>query len=218
MPNKIIDFDPNKKIINALPIAYKRYIALGGFEGGRYLLLDENGNSLSSFFKYPEFTNYKNITNLHKALAFQGHLMRRPDGKRFFFAGRESEIIEILEIDKTDNINKIFNFHGRIAEFNFDGDGINFTASTIKNKSKLFFIDANCTQNYIYLLYSNKVIKDNLSNALKSSKILVIDWNGKPINLFQLDIDVNYIAVDENDVILYAYNADEEQLVKFNIK
>ena len=217
IPEKVVDFDPAEKIISVIPVAYKNYIALGGFMNGRYLLLDQAGKSISSFYDYPEFDYSREITNLHKALAFQGHLMRRPDGKRFFFAGRDSEIIEILEVKENNKIVKIFDFQGKIASFNFDGDGVNYTASSINKKSKIFFVDANCTQKYIYLLYATKVIGDNLSNALESSKVFVLDWNGNPMYSLHLNIDVSYIAIDENDEIIYAYNSKNEELVTFKI-
>lgn len=217
IPQKIIDFDKNKKIMSVLPIADKKYVALGGFDNGRYLLLDENGHEISCYFDYPNFEGDELFTNLHKALAFQGSIMRRPDGKRFFFAAQDSELFEIIEMNEIDKLNKVFSFQGEIAKFGKEGDGINTAGAPKKKESKMFFIDANCTQNYIYLLYSNKVIGNNLFNAFRSNKILVFDWNGKPVTSLHLDIEVSYIAIDENDKNLYAYDQENEHLVKFKL-
>lgn len=217
IPQKIIDFDKNKKIMRVLPIADRKYVALGGFDDGRYLLLDENGHEISCYFDYPNFEGDEHFTNYHKAFAFRGNLMRRPDGKRFFFAARDSELFEIIEMNENDELNKVFSFQGEMAKYVPFGDGIKTVSVATKRESKMFFIDANCTQNYIYLLYSNKVIGNNLFNAFRSNKILVFDWNGKPVTSLHLDIEVSYIAIDENDKNLYAYDQENEHLVKFEL-
>ena len=69
--------------MRVLPIADRKYVALGGFDDGRYLLLDENGHEISCYFDYPNFEGDEHFTNYHKAFAFRGNLMRRPDGKDF---------------------------------------------------------------------------------------------------------------------------------------
>src|SRR5690606_16423201 len=65
IPQKIIDFDKNKKIMRVLPIADRKYVALGGFDDGRYLLLDENGHEISCYFDYPNFEGDEHFTNYH---------------------------------------------------------------------------------------------------------------------------------------------------------
>lgn len=216
-PRKIISFDREKKIMNILPVAYNQYIVMGGFDEGRYLVLDKNGGDVSYSFGYPKFEGDNQLTGLHKFLAFQGDIMRRPDGKRFYFAGRTSEIFDIIEVNKNGKLDKIFSFEGQLAEFVVDGDGVNTGGVATKKESKLFYIDTNCTDNYIYLLFSNKAVVDGLYEAFQSNTVFVFDWKGKPITSYKLDIPVNCIAVDSTDKVLYGYNQEEEKMVKFKL-
>ena len=218
LPKKKLEFIRSDNIKAVIPISSQRYIALGAFEEGRYLLLDENGEKLSFNFDYPSLSDGTGIsTPLFKFMAFQGALMRKPNGESFFFACSSSEIFEIIEVDEDDEMEKIFSYHGETGQFVFEGDGYKGAAIAHKKVSKVFFINATCSDNYIYLLYSNKVIGDNLFGAYRSNNVLVFDWKGKPVTSLVLDIEVDYIAVDEKDSYMYAYSRSTEQLVKFDL-
>lgn len=216
-PEKVMASNREDQIMEITPIDFDKFVALGGFKEGRYLLLDKDGGKISYNFDYPTFDGDKDTSPMHKFMAFQGHLVSRPDGKSFFFAGSSSELFEIIEIRENDVMNKVFDFQGELAQFVLEGDGIKISSAAIKKESKMFFIDANCTQNYIYLLISDKIIGDDFYNAIRSNKILVFDWNGNPVTSLSLDIEVNSIAVDSSDKVLYAYDQGNEQLVKFNL-
>jgi len=142
----------------------------------------------------------------------------RPDGKRFFFTCEDSEVFEIIEITQNNKLNKVFEFHGELGNFKPEGDGINSISAAIDRNSKTKFIDSYCTQDYIYLLYSNKVIGNNTYNAYLAKTVLVFDWDGNPVKLLNLDMDVSNIAIHENDRYMYAYSNDTEQLVKFTLE
>jgi hypothetical protein len=218
LPQKKIEFNKNDKVRVVIPVSSTRYISLGHFEEGRYLLLDENGEKLSFNFDYPSTDNNAELsTPMFKFLAFQGELIRKPRGGAFLFAGHDSEIFEIIEIDEDDNLKKVFSYHGEIAQFSPSGDG--YTRGSVGKKpgSKIFLINATCSDNYIYLLYSNKVIANDPDNAYRSNNVLVFDWEGNPVTSLLLDIEVNRIAVDENDSYMYAYSDGTEQLVKFEL-
>lgn len=87
-------------IMSMIPLPPYLYIALGHFEQGRYLLLDKEGKKISYNFEYPKLPNDEMFTNAHKAMAFQGEFMGRPDGERFFFACTNSEVFEIIEVSQ----------------------------------------------------------------------------------------------------------------------
>ena len=219
LPRKKIDFDRSIGAMSMIPVSSDRYIAMGAFEGGKYALLSENGEVLSFNFDYPMPLCGANLTSpMHKFLAFQGTLQRRPDGGAFFFVAMSSEIFEIIEVDKNDNVRKVFKYHGRMAQFLPEGDGFNRTSVAIHRSSRMFFIDATATNNYIYLLYSNKIIEDGFHSARQSNQVLVFDWQGNPITRLLLDIEVSVIAVSENDEYLFAYANELEKLVRFDLR
>ncbi|RNC63315.1 BF3164 family lipoprotein [Proteiniphilum sp. X52] len=198
------------------PIKSNLFIATGTFANGRYLLMNKNGEKISYNFDYPHVPNKENLTNAHKAMAFQGKLMARPDGERFFFACEDSEIFEIIKIEQDNKLNKIYEFHGELAHFKAEGDGITTIASAIDRNSNTKFVDAYGTQNFIYLLYANKIIGNDIYKSYLANTILVFDWNGKAIKKLNLDTDLSKIAVDEFDKTLYGIDPNSETyLVKF---
>lgn len=205
-------------IMTLTPLSSDLFIATGIFEQGRYMLLDKSGKVISYNFDYPTLSNDEIFTNAHKAMSFQGELAVRPDGKRFFSVCEDSEVFEIIEITQNNTLNKLFEFHGELGNFKPDGDGINSISAAVSRNSKMKFIDSYCTQEYIYLLYSNRVIGDNLYKAYLANTVLIFDWNGNTIKLLNLDTDVSKIAIDGNNRYMYAYSNDTEQLVAFSLE
>lgn len=148
----------SSSIMRLTPISSDLFVAIGRFEQGRYLLVNKAGEVLSYNFDYPRFDNEEYFTNAHKAMAFQGHISVRPDGERFFFACGDSEVFEIIEVAQGDRLKKIYEFHGEMGDYKADGDGVNTISAPISRYSKLKFIDSYASQQYIYLLYSDRVI------------------------------------------------------------
>ena len=218
-PVRQLKMADKNRVMQVLPLDYNTYIALGMFEKGRYLLLNEQGEDISFFYDYPTFENDESFTNYHKAMAFQGSFISRPDGKRFFFAANSSEVLEILEIVSKSEITKIFEYHGKTAGFVPEGDGVKMVSTAIKRESQMAFVNAACTQEYIYLLYSGRIIQDNIHKAFQGNTVFVFDWNGKPIKKYNLDIDTNCITVSEDDRVLYAIAEleDDTHLIKFKL-
>lgn len=205
-------------IMTLTPLSSNLFIATGIFERGRYLLLDKTAKVISYNFDYPTLPNEGTFTHAHKAMAFQGDLGVRPDGERFFSACEDNEVFEIIEITSQNELNMIFKFHGELGDYKSDGDGINSISAAISKFSKTKFIDSYCTQNYIYLLYSNRAIENKINNPYLADRVLVFDWDGKPVKILNLDAEVNSIAVDEIDQYLYAYCEDIEQIIRFDLK
>ncbi len=213
------NFKPENSIFNVLPTYSGTYITLGLFEKGRYLLLDAEGKELSYYFDYPKINNGAEFSNKNKAMAFQGILKSRPDNKRFVFATRYSEIIEITELTKKNELKKVFEWHGDLGKFVTDDSKKNSFSAAITQDTKATFRDVNVTSEYIYLLYSGHSFSEGSNSVTKCKSIYVIDWDGNPILKFNLDVNVTCIAVSEDNKTMYAIvEGDDTQLVKFVLK
>jgi hypothetical protein len=212
------NYRTNQSIVSILPLLSGKFVSIGLFEKGRYLVQDSLGNELSYNFSYPVQSNEEQMSNRHKALAFQGDFKRKPTGDKIVFAASTSELIEILKIDSSGEMNMIFQWHGNIGKYTPYGDGKKHTSAAISSDSKVVFVRVNTTNKYIYLLYSGKIIKNNIANAYKGKSIFVIDWDGNPVARYNLDIDVSCIAVSDDDKTLYAIAEQEDtNLVKFKL-
>lgn len=216
---KTLPFDTEKMMLNVIPVG-SNYVALGWFNEGRYLLLDKDGKEMSCFLDYPHFEGDEQFTNAHKAMAFQGKLIGQPDSKRFFFAASNSHIFEIMEVVDNKGISKVFEYQGELGQFVPEGDGQNMEAAAIRKESRSAFVGANCTQKYIYLLYSGNVIADEMKNGISGSgkTVFAFDWDGNPVKKLQLDTYVKCIAVTADDQTMYAItNVDDVSLLRFDL-
>jgi len=201
-----------------IPMAYDYYIGIGFFEAGRYAVIDKKGKNVSYNFDYPKDDSQPG-TNAQKAMAFQGGLIANPNRTKFFFYGMTSEILEIMQLEKNGSLTKIKDIHYDLAKYKPLGDGKNSVSSAIKKESKVAFISASATKKYIYLLYSGRTIESSFDLAFKSNTILVFDWEGRSVIKYNLDVDVNYIAVSEDDKVIYAIanTATDTNIIKFDL-
>jgi hypothetical protein len=199
-----------------IPMANDYFVGMGMIDKGRYAVLDSNSNILSYNFDYP-IDGSSQTSFAHKALAYQGEMVRNNDGTKFFYFSKYSEIIEIIEIDNSGNLIKIKDIHYDKAEYVPEKEG-NSISSAIKKESKRAFLAACATEKYIYLLYSGKIIGENMLSYDEGKIAFVFDWNGNPIKRYNLDIEVKYIAVSDDDKTLYAIAEQEDtNLVKFKL-
>lgn len=85
--------------------------------------------------------------------------------------------------------------------------------------NKMAFIMAYATNNYVYLLYSGKSIKEAGTDAFKANIIYRLSWEGKPAGKFELDYSLINFCVSDNDDILYGLAAKGEiELVRYVLK
>ena len=211
-------FKTKTRSMDLLQILNGKFVAIGLFDKGRYLVMDSLGNELSYNFDYPVIKNETQLSNAHKAMAFQGVFKRKPTGDKLVFAAQTSQLIEILQIDIRGEMKMKFQWHGVFGKYTPYGDGKKDTSAAISNESSVEFLNTYATNDYIYLLYSGRIIGNDIVNAYKAKTIFVIDWDGHPVMRYNLDIDVKYFAVSDDDKILYAIaEQDDTNLVKFKI-
>lgn len=205
-------------IMGLIPMANDYYIGIGFFEKGRYAVIDKNGKKISYNFDYPKDDSQPG-TNAQKAMAFQGGLISNPNRTKLFFYGITSEMLEIMKLEKNGVLSKIKDIHYDLAKYKPLGDGKKSVSSAIMKESKVAFISASATEKYIYLLYSGRTLKSSFDLAFKSNTILVFDWEGRSVIKYDLNIDVNYIAVSKDDKTVYAIanTSTDTEIVKFNL-
>lgn len=215
--NNVFSF--NKGTLSAISLINGYSLVLGGIQKGQYSLIDSMGKQLSVFSEYPQFVGDEKFTNYHKQMAFQGDLIRHSNGNRVCFTGRTSEIIDIIEFNPTKKeLSKIFSWQGELGKFVPEGDGMKVFAAAIKRESKVTFLSSGATEKFIYLLYSGRVIGQQIDNAFNGNTVFVLDWEGNPLARYNLDIDVKCITVSDDDKTLYAIaEHDDTKLVKFKL-
>jgi len=215
--NNVFSF--NKGTMSAISLINGYSLVLGGIEKGRFSLIDSIGNQIRIFSEYPQFEGDENFTNYHKQMAFQGDLIKQPNGNKVCFSSRKSEIIDIIKFDPLKKeLSNIFSWQGELGKFVPEGDGTKVYAAAIKRESKVTFLKSDATEKFIYLLYSGRVIGQQIDRAFNANTVYVIDWEGNPVARYNLDIDVKCITVSDDDKTLYAIaEQDDTKLVKFKL-
>lgn len=82
---------------------------------------------------------------------------------------------------------------------------------TVKDESRYCFIDIYGTKDYVYALWLGKSFQQLEQNAEKiQSGLFVFNWDGDLIKTFELDKNINRIAVDEQKQELYGSESGGE--------
>lgn len=74
---------------------------------------------------------------------------------------------------------------------------------------RLYYMSMSVNDQYIFALYLNNPIKDG-QDALLSSEVHIIDWEGKPVYKLRFEEKIHSIDWDDKNQILYAQDFDDK--------
>lgn len=185
-------------------------------EKKRYSSVKEFGKSAETLnINYPEYTGLPSEFNV---MAFQANLSMRPDKKAFVTASIFCKQFEIISLTENNQVTKIFEFDEYEIKW-IDVSNGDFKQISYLDDHEAGFINVTSTQEYIYLLYSGRKKGVYNDRALLSNTILVYDWIGNLVHQFDLDYDVQDIAVDTKNSIIYGLVRDRiPSIVKYKIE
>lgn len=194
------------------------YVGSGLFEKGRLCLMDPEGKVISYTGSYPQSGQLGEIPFHVLGVAYQSAICVHPNGDRMALATRYGGIIEIYDWDeKGKNLSEVIQTDGFHPEFRTEemGGTPNFRPSS---KTRWGYISVDCTENYIFGLYSGKLQTEDNSFRL-GREVHVYDWAGNSVCQLRLDHDALYMAVCDN--MLYILEEDEEgnnDIVEYKIE
>jgi len=207
--NKKCELKSVMPILRIAPIAQNGYVGVGLFDKGRYGIFDHFGNSITYKYDYPN--DKINCNPIGKAIVYQGDFITNSDYNKILFYTAESEILEFFRTKNLKDFEKVKEIHFDYARYK------PIEPVPVIEKSHFCFLRGCSTDKYVYLLYSG-VDSKNVANATKGKILLVFDWKGKAVMKYNLDLDVNTIAVDKDDRVLYATTDNPEgALVSFKL-
>lgn len=203
------DFRPVKKQIfksdirklyvlcDSLFIAEKDY-------GNNRLALYDNFNRLrDTTLNYPQ--NEVKLNRTYLRMAYQGKICTKPNDLKFVYITYNSSNIGFYGVrgDSFYTIKEIL-LQNPSKELNSIGE---MNICIPNEDCKIGYLDVYATENFVYALYNDEMVNKYKSVA---SDVLVFDWNGKPIKILELDKQVSFICVSENDSIIYAISSSNE--------
>lgn len=91
------------------------------------------------------------------------------------------------------------------------------TFSYVPDKTKEAFLAVDMSDTYIYLLYSGEIQNIDQNGWVNGSKLLVFDYDGNPIDYYELDTPIfTFKVVDDHSIIGLSSDVMID-LIKFNL-
>lgn len=137
---------------------------------------------------------------------FSTFMSVKPDKSKIAIAGRYLDLLEIYDSDG----NLLVMTKGPTKDFNFQFDiesSLNRGSMVKLPETRRGYIGIKTTNNCIYLLYSGKERK-NPNHYSYSNILYTFDWNGNPLNKYELDAQVASFEIDEKENKIYALHPD----------
>lgn len=166
---------------------------------------------IAEFGQFENITPEKNVTAVKDA--YTCYIYGKPSGDKFVLPYRYTDVIEIYDIKKNTHIA----IQGPLC---FDVDyeegkrnGYFFMQKT--KETRKAFVSGTVTDNFIYLVYSGHLYKDE--NWSYGKYVFVYDWDGNAIQKILLDRYVYTIAVSADDKTIYSYDKNSGFIIYSNL-
>ncbi|MCQ2975184.1 MAG: TolB-like 6-bladed beta-propeller domain-containing protein [Bacteroidales bacterium] len=171
-------------------------------------LFDRFGNKIDNKTTFPILTNTQKFGDFEKKIAFENRIYYSEANQKIVVPYAYTDIIDIYDID----LNLVSRIHGPIG---FE--------PIMSDKNGMFGPSASCTKvscviaclskNYIWLVYNEG------KDPNTSKQLLVFDYKGNPISVYNFNINIHGIAVDEDNNTIYSIaEIPEINIVKFKYK
>ena len=184
----------------------KYYITLGThgvFQQRRFVVLDSTLHPISELGDYPELSDLlvKPENDLQKMLFDPALFKISPDREKAVFATYRGALIQFYDLRGLPD--SIHNVNSRQLE-------VPIKKSQISNEHEGWvygFEDVSVTNSAVYAIYNGETAEDN---PLLGKKILVFDWQGNLQKIYQLNLNLRCLTIDECRHRIYAVGYTEE--------
>ena len=190
------------------------FVGLGFYEKSMFALI-ERGSDEKYFYEYPyRDDKEKNIDNRLRGMAYQGMLRSKPSLDKFVYAINFAPIFMLCSV-QPEAIVRTYQWVGGYPIYRTEGNE-KYRTAPMSAENKMGFISAYATDRYVYLLYSDRTLKDYKEKAFMGNVIYQIDWDGNPVSKYETDLPLSQICVSNSDDMVYAIaNREENLLVEF---
>lgn len=177
---------------------------------GRILLLDQKGKEKGYYLAYPnkELID-ENLTDQNNARLYGGDITISPSLDKIAMSTNNAGMIDVCKIE-TDIIVPIWSY------FEFYPHGIELitmgetAAAVLTKRSRSGFLSISSSEQYIYALYSGKLLED--PTYPYGEVVYAASWDGKDTYKINLDKSINRLAVDATDEYLYGITPEMDIL------
>ena len=178
---------------------------------GGFNLYNPAGLLLDSIGDYPELTS-GTLSDIEKLMSFQCRFATNLTD-RIFLSYSFSDLIEVYDF-KGKCINRMHGPHRRQLKMGLRSSGEVTGAAPIKGETYHCYSSPVYAGNEVFVSYFGE-LSENFEG--QNDKIIVFDWNGKPLRMYELDTPIFTFTVDHKNKIIYGItNSPEYMIIKFN--
>ncbi len=164
--------------------------------------------------KYPGFS--RDIPYTVAAEVYNAFSKIHPNHEKFVLAYEHTDLIEFYNSD----VKLLKRFQGPHIfqpEFELNERNGHFAMRRVYEKTKWAYIAVDANEDEIFLLYANGDTrkKGEGEEGIHHNHIVTIDWEGNPLNYYELDHGVTTITVDFNKRIIYGLDRMESEVYAF---
>jgi hypothetical protein len=186
-----------------------------GFYENPYTLISGT-KTIENTGNFPFREQLKNFSSQTLVMAYQPRFFKNPKKPLLLSSATFSFNLDFLKVGENGKLEIYKSLHFWPTDFEDESFG-NEAIAAIKKENRFGNISTTVSENYIYVLYSDKPWEFVLPQ--KSNRILVYDWEGNSIRILKLDQEVNLIAAHEDDNYLIGYLDDgKANLFRFDLE
>lgn len=191
----------------ALVVNNKIFINSLSYPDARFSIYDMEGHFLLNAGELPD--SGEEQTPLEKLESYFNNMVLSPDNELIFVAYLQTDLIEIYDKDGNLKVRRQGpdHFFPARKEIN-DGAGKRVLSKIGETRDAYF--NPVAFNDEIWVLYSGKLFDPSIPNNELVNKIIVFDWDGKPIKVYTTDIGIFSFAVDRNHHVIYGITINPE--------
>lgn len=173
----------------------------------RLSFFNQNGKFLETKGEYPIIKNHK-LNTIQKLAGYECNIVTNEEKDKIFVAYKYTDLIEIYDINGN-LIERKQGPEGFFPSIIVHDNGSEQTIGYEKGKTKDGYFSPIAYKNKIYVLYSGKSY-DPDNYDFNSNYIFVFDWEGNPIQIYNLDTPIFSFTIDPRTDILYGLTNNPE--------
>jgi hypothetical protein len=191
-----------------------QFVGYGFFEKPfTQISVNQTINNIGSF---PFRDELKNNSSQTLVMAYQSRFYKNPKKPLMLSSSSFSFNMDFLRIDSNEKLVVYKSLRFWPTEFEDESSGGSVSAA-IRKENRFGNLSTTVSGEFIYVLYQEKPWEYEFPQ--KSNRILVYDWEGNAVKILNLDKELNYIAVHEDDQYLIGYVDDgKANLYRFDLK
>ncbi len=196
------------------PLTDGNYVATGFYRSSQFCLLDSLGNVCRTFGEYSfRDEQEREVPEIVKSQVYQAAMTVAPSATHLLAYCLLGDILSFYKVEKGVPVlqeTRCLSF----PEYKYDGE--NYLGASQENK--LAYLDATSTDDYIFLLYSGRSIREEGMKAFAGNTVCVYNWNAEKVAELKSDMDLKCLSLSPDGAVVYAIAIDGNPvLMKFSL-